>query len=330
MNIADMKPTSREFSVPGRKSIPTLPRELFAPSALGTAGFLLYSFMLFAVPGVIGYLVSQSSLILPMKCVLIAFTSMVAGWGLFALASATHEGFHYTLHKNRVVSSLIGLFASSAVPGFFGTGFFVYHWNHHRYTNTSLDPDCTHFSEYKTLFSRLIFVRLTTNLRYAEYSARMALGHLDHFKYVSPIKPRHLQLYSIFNFICQSFWLSCYFAVFLYSSELFLCMVLLPTVWVLAITGITPYLEHADTELEVGKNSRSRTSGLFTLLQIGTNYHNEHHMYPAIPCWRLPKVHKLLNAQGYYKTNNIPDESNFFHGFRFARARYAYTKGFDI
>jgi beta-carotene hydroxylase len=106
--------------------------------------------------------------------------------------------------------------------------------------------------------------------------------------------------------------------------------VLLPTVWVLAITGMTPYLEHADTVLEAGKNSRSRTSGLFKFLQIGTNYHNEHHMYPAIPCWRLPKVHKLLNAQGYYETNNIPDESSFFRGFRFARARYTYTKGLDI
>lgn len=330
MNLADLKPVDRDFSVPGRKSIPALPRELFIPSTLGTAGFLLYSFMLFAIPGVLGYLVIQSSLVLLLKCVLIAFTSMFGGWGLFALASATHEGFHYTLHKNKAMSSVIGLFASSAVPGFFGTGFFVYHWNHHRYTNTSLDPDCNHFSEYKNLFSRLLFVRLSTNLRYAEYAGRMAIGQLDHFKYVSPIKPRHLQLYSIFNFITQGFWMSCYFAIFSYSFELFLCMVALPTVWVLAITGVTPYLEHADTTLEAGKNSRTRTSGLFTLLQIGTNYHNEHHMYPTIPCWRLPKVHKLLKAQDFYKTNDIPDESGFFSGFRFARSQYTYTKGLDI
>jgi fatty acid desaturase len=330
MNLADMKPVDRDFSVPGRKSLPAPPHELFTPSTLGTLGFLLYSFMLFAVPGVLGYLVIQSSLVLLLKCILIALTSMVGGWGLFALASATHEGFHYTLHKNKAVSSLIGLFASSAVPGFFGTGFFVYHWNHHRYTNTSLDPDCNHFSEYKNLFSRLLFVRLSTNLRYAEYAGRMAIGQLDHFKYVSPIKPRHLQLYSIFNFITQTFWLSCYFAVFSYSFDLFLCMVALPTVWVLAITGVTPYLEHADTTLEAGKNSRTRTSGLFTFLQIGTNYHNEHHMYPAIPCWRLPKVHKYLEAQGFYKANDIPNESGFFTGFKFARSQYIYTKGLDI
>ena len=176
MNLADLKPVDRDFAVPGRKSLPALPRELFTPSTLGTLGFLLYSFMLFAIPGFLGYMVLQSSLVLPLKCILIAFASMISGWGLFALASATHEGFHYTLRKSRAVSSLIGLFASSAVPGFFGTGFFVYHWNHHRYTNTSLDPDCSHFSEHKTVWSRLLFVRLSTNLRYGEYAARMAIG----------------------------------------------------------------------------------------------------------------------------------------------------------
>ncbi len=46
-----------------------------------------------------------------------------------------------------------------------------------------------------------------------------------------------------------------------------------------AIIGVTLYLEHADTTLEAGKKSLTRTSSLFTLLQIGTNYHNEHHMY---------------------------------------------------
>jgi beta-carotene hydroxylase len=105
MNLADLQPVGRDFSVPGRKSLPALPREFFTPSRLGTAGFLLYSFMLFAIPGALGYLALQSSLVLPLKCAIIAFTSMIGGWGLFALASATHEGFHYTLHKNRAVSS---------------------------------------------------------------------------------------------------------------------------------------------------------------------------------------------------------------------------------
>ena len=330
MNFADLKPIERGFSVPGRKSLPALHRDFFIPSAPGTTMFVLYSFFLFIVPGLLGYQVVQSSLVLSAKCVLIALTSMIAGWGLFALASATHEGFHYTLHKNRIASSLIGLFVSSAVPGFFGTGFFVYHWNHHRYTNTNLDPDCNHFSEFKNLCSRLLLVRTLTNLRYVVYAFRMAIGDLEHFKYMSPIKTRHLQLYSIFNFIAQAFWLVCYLAIYHYSFDLFLCMVALPTVGVLLITGVTPYLEHADTSLEAGRNARSRVSALFTFLQIGTNYHNEHHMYPAVPCWRLPKVHKYLESQGYYRNNNIPLESSFFRGFRFAGSRYVYTKGFDV
>lgn len=71
-------------------------------------------------------------------------------------------------------------------------------------------------------------------------------------------------------------------------------------------------------------------TALFTFLQIGTSNHNEHHMYPAIPCWRLPRVHKLLEAQDFYKANGIPNESGFFSGFRFARSRYVYSKGLDI
>ena len=37
----------------------------------------------------------------------------------------------------------------------------------------------------------------------------------------------------------------------------------------------------------------------------GTNFHLEHHLYPRVPCWRLPALHRWLKEQGVYEGRQV-------------------------
>ena len=39
---------------------------------------------------------------------------------------------------------------------------------------------------------------------------------------------------------------------------------------------------------------------------LGVSYHLEHHMLASIPIYNLPKMHRLLEAHGYYEDVQFP------------------------
>jgi hypothetical protein len=53
-----------------------------------------------------------------------------------------------------------------------------------------------------------------------------------------------------------------------------------------------------------------------TALFFGANYHNEHHAYPGIPCYRLPRVHQILLEKGVFAAGKMPVERGFFASFK--------------
>src|SRR5690554_5098225 len=79
---------------------------------------------------------------------------LLAGLALTHLGTMSHEGFHGNINKNRDLSMLLGVLASSAVPFFLGVGFTVSHWQHHLYTSTEKDPDYVMFKKHGDILSR--------------------------------------------------------------------------------------------------------------------------------------------------------------------------------
>ena len=66
-----------------------------------------------------------------------------------------------------------------------------------------------------------------------------------------------------------------------------------------------PELNHADPR----KNTRTIYDALIWRLLIcphGVNYHLEHHLLASVPIYRLPKMHELLRAKGYYEGIDFP------------------------
>ncbi len=68
------------------------------------------------------------------------------------------------------------------------------------------------------------------------------------------------------------------------------------------------FLEHGSLDYDVcdyelGKRPTARTiyaSPIERVLLCGSNFnfHHEHHLYPVVPGWQLPKLHRTLLASG--------------------------------
>ncbi len=84
------------------------------------------------------------------------------------------------------------------------------------------------------------------------------------------------------------------------------------------------YVEHAGTEAKPGRVARSFSSQFWTVLFFGNNLHLEHHLYPNVPCYRLPALHAWLKEQGYFDRAGAYIEPSSAAVFKYTSARYPY------
>ena len=119
-------------------------------------------------------------------------------------------------------------------------------------------------------------------------------------------------------------------AVTLGNAVCGLIAIVLPHVIASFYTGIRSYLEHADTTADEFVNARTRTPLLLTILYFANNYHLEHHLYPWVPCYRLPAVHAYLKSRGYYDRAGSRIDTTLHAAYKHAGARYHYPLPFAI
>jgi fatty acid desaturase len=294
-----------------------MPIELYRPSLLGTAGFALYAVGMFVVPGAFIRLILREIESLPLQIALIVPLTIVGGFGVYLIGWFAHDGTHLSLHANKYVSTVLGLFFSSALVTYFEMGFAYEHWNHHRYCNKPQDPDIKVLSGLETWWQRLFFTRIVYNFNYAKTLLRVIAKRPVGFAYKMPFKDRELRVLCGVNLAFSLVWLAGYVAVTLYDWHIIVFCVLLPTLVGLVASGSQSYIDHAGTNGDaLWENSRTRTSIWATLLLFGGNYHLEHHLYPGIPSYRLPRVHRLLKDRGIFDRVPAVIEPGFWRIYR--------------
>ncbi|HKS13849.1 MAG TPA: fatty acid desaturase [Pseudomonas sp.] len=295
-------------------------RRLLAPSALETALVTGYALLLFGAPlalfvAVAGQAPAAGWLALPLL--------LPAGYGLFLQGILGHEGFHFNLSGNRLLSCLLAVLLSSMLCGFCVTGYFVDHWQHHRYNGGPQDPDWRLLRRYRLAVTRLLVSRLHATGSYLVQTVRLALPGA-HVAGALPLPDGQIRLLARVNLACQLLWPALWL---LLASQ---WPMVLPAVagcllLALLISALNAYQEHAfDTSVE-HPVARSRTACLSTLLHLGSNYHLEHHLYPRVPCWRLPRLHRQLLASGWYQDRHALLEPRFFGALRYCTARFPYA-----
>lgn len=306
---------------------PPIPKGWYQPSPLGTAALLLYALALYFVPAALGRIVVGllEPSILQVVCLIPCI--VVAGYGLQLMGFVGHEGLHLSLHRQKMVSVVLGLVYASAIPTYIEMGFAAHHWNHHRFTNQASDPDVQPVRHLHTWWQRLLFARAIYNFLYFRTALRLALGESWPFSYSLPFQSSTTRKLCWLNFALEFLWLIIYATVTLYDPLTGIVSIALPMVAVWLINACQIFIDHAGTTDGPFRNAWSRTSPFMTLVYFGANYHLEHHLYPGVPCYRLPKVHALLRDSGLYSQLSAPIEPSFWRSY--LRMADDYSAGAD-
>jgi beta-carotene hydroxylase len=279
---------------------------------------VLHAYAMYTIPAAAAYLVLVSALPVVAKILLIPPFAFLAGIGLHTIGYTGHEALHLNLHRNRFLGFALGLVVNSVIVGHYVVGFAVSHWNHHRFTNDENDPDHQLYADLRSLGRRLLFARARASSTYVRSTIKTAFGIDLGFKYKFPLKPWQLVFLAWENLILQTTALVVALTLTWHFPLPMLACYWAPFVVLYMYSGLRPFFEHAATDAGIPVDSRSRTSPLITFLEFGNNFHLEHHLYPNVPCYKLPRLHRELSALDFYKDNDVKLEPSFWKFAKYA------------
>ena len=255
----------------------------------------------------------------------------VAQHGLFILA---HEAAHYRLFSHRGVNDVIGRMVGMA-GGVSMCTYRVTHRLHHNHLYTSEDPDTAIHGGYprgvKYLWKKLAqdLVGLNAYKTYAYFFGAPALNAVTN-RAARPLDDTSAQLRATAR---ADRW----FVVAFHVATPLLCAavwgwqgaVWYVVLWALPlVTVLQPVLrlraicEHGATTdfsspLTAARTNRTWGStanwlGRALLFPHHVNYHLEHHLYPAVPHYHLPQLHRLLLSKGALQGAEVRDVADTF------------------
>lgn len=325
----DRPPPVAGRAAPGQPPRPRIPKELYQPSLPWTLAFLVYAPLLFVVPAYLAYALASSTVPLPLRAAGVIPLTILAGFGIQLMGFAGHEGLHFSLFRRKLVSAAVGVAYAAALPTYFEMAFAMQHWNHHRFTNQASDPDITIVAGLRYWWQRVLLTRLYYNFHYIGMIFRVAFGGSSPYPYKLPLSPAAVRALCWFNIALSLTWLVGYAAITVYDPMAGVFGIWLPVLAAMLITGIQPYIDHGDTGVLPLQSAWSRTSPLMRILYFGGNHHLEHHLYPGVPCYRLPAVHAFLRERGVLADSGARIEPSFVRAYRNLAATYA-PRGDDL
>jgi len=306
-----------------------LPAAYYQLSFLRTLLAVFYAVLLWLVPIVLLHLIwkghggplwLQAALSVPLV--------LLSAQGVVLLVFLGHDGTHLSLHRNKQLSTLLAIVLTIPAWPHCEMGFALCHWNHHRYTNTDSDPDCAGYKKHKTFLTRLLVSRPDAMWTYLATTVRMAFGiKMDRRKrYKLAVAGPALRAFCFFNLLTWTFMLGllCWTALS-DPVRFFILTVVLATA--IMILGLNPYIEHAGTDIGHGRDTRSRLGWWWSLFYLGQNHHLVHHLYPSVPFYNLPKVHRFLRSSGYLDAEGCHLSHGLLQTYRHALASSLYPEG---
>jgi fatty acid desaturase len=207
-----------------------------------------------------------------------------------AMGSLMHEALHGNLFRNRFFDRWVGFLL--AVPTLFScSAYKLAHLNHHRYTRTERDQDefsysCRTHGQYVALFYISFLVGSLLYMILVPWKAFAMASRKNRQKIVTEYLVMLLVFLTAIILAAtagHAKWL------FWYWLAPFLVAVLMANVRALS--------EHMGTHGKGDAVAKTRTvtsNRLVSFLMLNLNYHLEHHLFPGVPWYNLPRIHKLL------------------------------------
>ena len=210
----------------------------------------------------------------------------VTALALNAFVLLMHDGMHSSLFPNRqwnrIGSVLLG---ATFVMSY--SAYRVLHTRHHKFLGDSRDPDDyqNYLPRPRVLLWSLHFMRLSVGpVLY------LALIPVLGLKYGTGEERRHI--------LSEYFFLLATYSVLwrLVPGGLLLVAWLVPLLIVATLTAIRGFTQHGITDAS-DPYIASRTilpSPLVGFFLLHENYHLEHHLFPEVPSYHLPRLHGLI------------------------------------
>ena len=207
-----------------------------------------------------------------------------------AMGTLMHEALHGNLFRNTFLDRWVGF--ALGVPTFFSASAYkVTHLNHHRHTRSEKDMDefsyaCRTRRQYIALFYASFLVGSILYMFAVPVKAYAMASRINRRRIVAEYSLM-LLVYSI----------AVTFLFVIGHAEWLLWYWLGPISVAVILSNIRALSEHMGTLDEGDAMLKTRTvtsNRLVSFLMLNLNYHLEHHLFPAVPWYNLPKIHQLL------------------------------------
>ncbi|NNE45775.1 MAG: hypothetical protein HKN37_03855 [Rhodothermales bacterium] len=208
---------------------------------------------------------------------------------IHGLANLMHEATHGNLFRKQSADRLLGFLCGA--PAFFSvTAYQVTHTLHHAHNRTDLDPDeFMNITNKKGVLSLLfylwLFIGMFLYLIHVPLTALLRGSNRDRRRIVT----EYAIMFVVYGGVILAslrfgFW------------DAVVAVWLIPCLVAAFFGNVRSWAEHMLT-LKGHPLTESRTvlsSKAFSLYNVNLNYHAEHHLYPGMPWYNLPKLHKVL------------------------------------
>lgn len=220
-------------------------------------------------------------------------SAVVLGGRYVGLGILIHDAAHNALFRTRALNRSLGrwLFSGPTLIDFdtYRNG----HLSHHRHAGTIDDPDLPFVHAYpveRASMRRKLIRDLSgrTGLRDGLYLIAMSVRHAR-----IPALVAHAVMFGTLFLLDMPWAYAAWWVGFVFVVPL--CLRLR----VMGEHGNVPDLLHKDARL----HARTTKAGWIARTLVApnyVNYHCEHHFFPSVPGYNLPKAHALLEARGFY------------------------------
>jgi fatty acid desaturase len=232
---------------------------------------------------------------------------MLIGARQLGLAILMHEAAHGGLHPNLKVNDWVGEWLCAAPTGASLAKYRPYHLTHHKYAQQAEDPDLVLSAPFPTTRASLRrkIVRDLTGQTFVKQRFGPLLGKLRQASSDQPKgaifsgeagRQAPFLLWNLGLLVALS-------ALGLWWAWLALWIVPMAT-WFPLVTRLRNIAEHAlvaRDEPDPFRHARTTRANWIERALIApyhVNFHAEHHLFMHMPCWNLPKAHRLLAAKG--------------------------------
>ena len=218
---------------------------------------------------------------------------LLLGGRQLGMAIVYHDSSHGVFFKTRWLNDLIGHWVAGGLLNTSMYAYRAYHLNHHKFAGTTDDPDLGIASAYPT--TRESLKRKLTRDITGQTGWKALKGQFARFqpRRNLPFVISHAVLFGILWLAGAPWAYALWWLAYVFVHQL--------------ITRLRFMGEHGVAVDRLSPDARENTCttnvSAWERLLIApnyVNYHLEHHLSAAVPCYRLAPLHRLLVAKGFY------------------------------